>query len=85
MSLNVTVVAADSAVWSGSAKRVVARTVDGEIGILTDHEPVLAIVAGGDVRITPEDGETIRVRADGGFVSVDKNNVIIVADQAAIV
>lgn len=85
MSLNVTVVAADHAVWSGKAQRVVARTMDGEIGILTDHEPVLAIVAGGDVRIATESGETIRVEADGGFLSVDNNNVRVVADQAKLV
>ena len=85
MSLNVTVVAADRSVWSGDAERVVARTVEGEIGILTGHEPVLAIVAGGNVRITPTSGETINVSADGGFLSVADDVVHVVADEAKLV
>ena len=45
--LNVSVVSADQEVWSGEASMVVARTVEGEIGILPGHEPLLAILAGG--------------------------------------
>ena len=44
-SLRVEVVAADQAVWSGEAKMVVAKTVEGEIGLLPGHEPMLAILA----------------------------------------
>ncbi|GAA1359866.1 MULTISPECIES: F0F1 ATP synthase subunit epsilon [Brevibacterium] len=85
MSLNVTVVAADRSIWSGEAKRVVARTTEGEIGILTGHEPVLAIVAGGEVRIVTADDQTVRAQADGGFLSVENDRVNIVADQAELV
>ena len=85
MALDVTVVAADHAVWSGSASRVVATTSDGEIGILTGHEPVMALVAGGEVRILTESGDTVRATADGGFLSVENNRVAIVADQADLV
>ncbi|PMB99036.1 F0F1 ATP synthase subunit epsilon [Brevibacterium luteolum] len=85
MSLNVTVVAADRSIWSGEAKRVVARTTEGEIGILTGHEPVLAIVAGGEVRIVTADDQTVRAQADGGFMSVENDRVNIVADQAELV
>ncbi|MBD8020324.1 MULTISPECIES: F0F1 ATP synthase subunit epsilon [Brevibacterium] len=85
MSLNVTVVAADRSIWSGEAKRVVARTTEGEIGILSGHEPVLAIVAGGEVRIVTADDQTVRAQADGGFLSVENDRVNIVADQAELV
>ena len=85
MSLNVTGVAADRSIWSGEAKRVVARTTEGEIGILTGHEPVLAIVAGGEVRIVTADDQTVRAQADGGFLSVENDRVNIVADQAELV
>ncbi|MYM19558.1 F0F1 ATP synthase subunit epsilon [Brevibacterium sp. 5221] len=85
MALNVTVVAADHAVWSGEASRVVAKTWDGDIGILTGHEPVMALVAGGEVRILTADGENIRARADGGFLSVENDRVTVVADQAELV
>jgi F-type H+-transporting ATPase subunit epsilon len=49
--LNVSLVSADSEVWSGVAKQVVARTTEGEIGILGGHEPLLAILASGEVRV----------------------------------
>jgi F-type H+-transporting ATPase subunit epsilon len=85
MALNVTVVAADRGVWSGEARRVIARTTEGEIGILPGHEPVLAIVAGGQVRIVTADGEHLTARADGGFLSVENDRVMVVADQAELV
>ena len=50
--LKVSVVAADHEVWSGEASMVVARTVEGQIGILAGHEPLLAMLAAGEVRVT---------------------------------
>ena len=47
----VTLVSADRKVWSGEASRVIARTVDGDIGILGGHEPLLALLDSGDIRI----------------------------------
>ena len=85
MAMHVTVVAADRAVWSGEAERVVAKTVEGEIGILTGHEPVLALIAEGNVRIVTTSGEHLRVDAHGGFLSVEDNHVNVVADQAKLV
>ncbi|GAA1872381.1 F0F1 ATP synthase subunit epsilon [Brevibacterium marinum] len=83
-ALDVNVVAADREVWVGEAKRVIARTSDGEIGILPGHEPVLGVVADGEARILTPADETIRVQADGGFLSVENNRVIIAADQAEL-
>jgi F-type H+-transporting ATPase subunit epsilon len=82
--LSVHVVSADREVYSGEATMVVARTVDGEIGILPGHEPMLAILAGGDVRVTAVDGTKVAARADGGFLSVENNNVSIVASYAEL-
>ena len=84
-NLNVKFVAADREVWEGEASRLIARTTEGEIGILTGHEPVLAIVAGGEVRIVTADDQTVRAQADGGFLSVENDRVNIVADQAELV
>ena len=83
--LTVSVVAADREVWSGVAKQIVARTTEGEIGILPGHEPVLGIVAGGQVRIVTADGEHLTAQADGGFLSVENDRVTVVADQAELV
>ena len=83
--LTVSVVAADHEVWSGEASMVVARTVEGQIGILPGHEPLLAILAEGEVRVTLNGGESIRANADDGFLSVENNTVTVVARQAELV
>ncbi|MFZ4895871.1 F0F1 ATP synthase subunit epsilon [Plantibacter sp. Mn2098] len=84
-ALTVSVVAADHEVWSGAARQVVAKTVDGEIGILLGHEPVLAILAAGEVRITLEDGSKLVASAEDGFLSVENNTVTVVAGNASLV
>lgn len=83
--LAVSVVSADQEVWSGKAKQVVARTTEGEIGILAGHEPILAILAKGEVRVTLADGSVVLANADDGFLSVEHNTVTIVARNAELV
>lgn len=85
MALNVNVVSADREVWTGSASQVVARTVEGEIGILSGHQPLLALLAQGEVRVTTANGEKVVVDAEGGFLSVDHDAVTIVAGKATLV
>ena len=83
-TLHVDLVSADQAVWSGEAKMVIAKTVEGEIGLLAGHEPLLAILAEGEVRITLPEGEKIVANAEDGFLSVENNVVTIVARKAAL-
>ena len=83
--LKVSVVSADREVWSGQAKQIIARTTEGEIGILPGHEPILAILAKGEVRVTAEDGSVITANADDGFLSVEHDTVTIVARNAELV
>jgi F-type H+-transporting ATPase subunit epsilon len=83
--LKVSVVAADHEVWSGKAKQIIARTTEGEIGILPGHEPVLAILAQGEVRVTTTEGNVITAQADDGFLSVENNTVTVVARNAELV
>jgi F-type H+-transporting ATPase subunit epsilon len=82
--LQVELVSADRKVWSGDASIVVVRTVDGELGILPGHAPVLAVLAEGDIKIEPTSGEVITAHAAGGFLSVEHNRVTLVSDRAAI-
>ncbi|HEY9424239.1 MAG TPA: F0F1 ATP synthase subunit epsilon [Microterricola sp.] len=84
-TLSVSVVSADREVWSGEATQLIARTVEGEIGILPGHEPLLAILARGEVRVTLPGGEKITAQADDGFLSVENNTVQVVARQAGLV
>ncbi|HKT56374.1 MAG TPA: F0F1 ATP synthase subunit epsilon [Microbacterium sp.] len=84
-SLSVSLVSAEQEVWSGEASLVVAKTVIGEIGFMAGHEPVLAILAAGEVRITREDGTKVVANAQDGFLSMADNEVTIVAGTAALI
>jgi len=83
--LTVSVVAADQEIWSGEASMVIAKTVEGEIGILAGHEPLLAILAAGEVRVNTTSGERLVARADDGFLSVENDTVTIVARDAELI
>jgi F-type H+-transporting ATPase subunit epsilon len=83
--LNVSVVSADHEVWSGEASMVIARTTEGEIGILAGHEPMLAVLASGEVRLTLAGGEKVVASAAEGFLSVENDTVTIVAREAELV
>lgn len=85
MPLKVSLVSAESEVWSGEASLVVAKTVLGEIGFMPGHEPVLAVLAQGEVRITQPDGRKIIANAQDGFLSMDGDEVSIVAGNAALI
>jgi len=83
--LTVSLVSADQEVWSGEAKQIIARTTEGEIGILAGHEPLLAILGAGEVRVTLVEGSVITANAEDGFLSVEHNTVTIVARNASLV
>ena len=78
--LHVELVAADRKVWEGEAMQVSARTVEGEMGILPGHTPLLGILVSGDVRIQSTSGQTHTATIDSGFLSVDHDRVTIVAE-----
>ena len=82
--LQVAVVAVDHKVWSGTAKSVVAKTPEGEIGILPAHEPVLSLLVDGVVRIETTDGAKVSVAVHGGFFAVDSNEVKVLAESAEL-
>ncbi|MBD0322262.1 MAG: F0F1 ATP synthase subunit epsilon [Aldersonia sp.] len=81
--MNVEVVAVERKIWSGKATFVFARTVEGEIGILPNHIPLMAeLVPDASVRIDTTDGEQLVYAVDGGFLSVSKEFVTILAEDA---
>ena len=84
MPLKVSLVSADAEVWSGEADLVIAKTIEGEIGFMTGHEPVLAILAEGQVRITQADGSKVIASADDGFLSMENDELTIVAGHASL-
>jgi F-type H+-transporting ATPase subunit epsilon len=82
--LNVELVAPDRRVWSGAASMIVARTTEGEIGILPGHEPVLGLLVSGQVTVRTTDGDTVRAAVHGGFLSVSEDTVSILAEIAEL-
>jgi F-type H+-transporting ATPase subunit epsilon len=83
--LQVDLVSVDRRVWSGEATMVIARTTEGEIGILPGHTPILGVlVDGSTVEIRQTGGEAMLVAIDGGFLSVDEGGVRILAERAVL-
>lgn len=82
--LSVSVVAVDRKVWSGSAKLVIAKTPEGEIGIMAGHEPLLSLLTNGVVRIRQADNSQTVIAVHGGFFAVDSNEVRILAEAAEL-
>jgi len=82
--LQVELVAADRTVWSGQATMLIAKTADGDIGILRNHMPVLSLLVDGVVEITPVDGEKLFAAVDGGFLSVAHNRVSVLSQHAVL-
>lgn len=82
--LHVELVAADRTVWTGEAAMVVTRTVDGELGILPHHAPLLGTLADGTVQIRREDGDQVVAVVHGGFLSVADSRVGILAEEALL-
>ena len=84
MALTGTLVSAEEEVWRGHASLGVARTVEAESGFMTGHEPVLAILAEGQVRITETSGNKVIATAQDGFLSMEGDVLTIVAGHATL-
>ncbi|MGW4465255.1 F0F1 ATP synthase subunit epsilon [Micromonospora sp. NBC_01796] len=81
--LHVELVAVEEKVWSGDAEMVVARTTEGELGVLPGHAPLLGQLAEpGQVRIKLAGGEQITFEVAGGFLSVTGSGVTVLAESA---
>lgn len=86
MSLRVNLVTAERELWSGEASMVIAKTAEGEIGILKGHEPMLAILVPGRVRVTAIEADSVAVEiTEGGFLSVEHDVVTVVVRDGALV
>ncbi|BCJ66753.1 F0F1 ATP synthase subunit epsilon [Polymorphospora rubra] len=83
--LHVEVVAVEEKIWTGEAEMLVARTTEGELGVLPGHAPLLGQLAEpGQVRIKLAGGDQVAYDVDGGFVSVTDRGVTILAESATV-
>jgi F-type H+-transporting ATPase subunit epsilon len=80
--LHVELVSVEEKVWSGEAEMLVARTTEGELGVLHGHAPLLGQLAEpSQVRIKRSGGEEIAYDVDGGFLSVTGEGVTVLAES----
>lgn len=92
MTLHVELVVPEGEIWAGTARMVIAKTLEGDIGVLTGRAPVLGILAEGSmVRIFADDddaaaagGPELSAAVAGGFFSVADDRVSILAHQAQL-
>ena len=82
--LKVEVVSADRQVWVGDVNNIIARTTEGDIGILPGHEPMMAALVPCAVEIITDDGRREILAVDGGFISVADGKVWILSQDAVM-
>ena len=63
---------------------LIARTTEGDIGIMAEHEPTMAVLATGSASIQTG-SETVTVAVHGGFLQIYRNQVTLLSDRAEIV
>ena len=81
MSLTLEIVTPEAKVYSDTIDSVVIPTVDGEIGVLPGHIPLLTQVDDGELRVS-KGAETLFLAVSGGFAQIDGDNVRILAENA---
>jgi F-type H+-transporting ATPase subunit epsilon len=82
VSLEVHIVTPEREVWAGEVQELIARGVDGEVGILGGHAPLLVQLAVGPLRLLRDAGEVTAV-VDGGFLHVSSHEGVTRADVLA--
>jgi F-type H+-transporting ATPase subunit epsilon len=84
VTLRVALVVPDRELWSGQASTVIAKTSEGDIGVLTGHSPVFGVLTEGSVAEIVTDETRVRAAVSGGFLSVADDRVSILAAQAEL-
>jgi len=90
VTLHVELLMPDRSLWSGEAGLVIAKTMDGDIGVQSGHSPVFGILSPGSlvrIREVPGDdnpGDVVRAAIRDGFLSVSDDRVSILASAAQL-
>ena len=90
MTLHVEVLMPDRSLWSGEAGLVIAKTLDGDIGVQTGHAPVFGLLSPGSlvrVREVPGDdnsGDVVRIAVRDGFLSMTGDRLSVLASAGEL-
>jgi len=78
--LKVSVISPEAVLFEGEADSVIAPAYDGEVGILTGHAPLMALLGEGQLRLGT--GSARRFTVSGGFMQVLNDQVRVVTEKA---
>ena len=78
------IVTPERIVYHNEAQMVVAPTIDGEIGVLPLHAPLVTCLKAGEIRVKIDDNETDWIATSAGYLQVHEDKVIILADRAVM-
>ncbi|HEX4832843.1 MAG TPA: F0F1 ATP synthase subunit epsilon [Trebonia sp.] len=90
MTVHVELLMPDRSLWSGEAGLVIAKTMDGDIGVMPGHSPLFGILSPGslvrvrEVEGSDNSGDVVRAAVRDGFLSVHDDRVSILASVAAL-
>ncbi len=77
---HLTIVTAEKTVYEGNIKMLVAPAVDGELGILTNHQSIVTKLGAGGMRVVKEDDTEEVLFTAGGYLEFLNNKATILAD-----
>jgi len=82
--VHIEIVAVEEMIWSGEGDMLVARTTEGELGVLPGHAPLLGQLAEpSQVRVKLSGGDELAYDVSGGFLSVAADGVTVLAEDCA--
>ncbi len=81
-TIDVHIVTPEQEVWAGDAHYVLARSASGDLGVLPGHEPVLAVLGAGPLRVETPGGDK-SWGVEGGFLSVGRAGDVTRVDVLA--
>lgn len=78
--MDLQIITPDKELFNGQAKRVSVPGVDGSMGFLDHHAPLITVLKAGDVKVTLQDNKVETFALKGGVVEVSHNKVIVLAE-----
>ncbi|MDP8970239.1 MAG: ATP synthase F1 subunit epsilon [Actinomycetota bacterium] len=81
-TMQVEVVSPQQRLYSGEATEVYARSLDGDLGILPNHQPTLLALDIAPVKVVTADGDEVTYAVHNGFLEMSENRLTVLADAA---
>lgn len=77
--MHVEIITPDKSLFKGEATSVTVPGVDGSLGFLNNHAPLITVLKAGDVKLKTANGSEV-FPVKGGVVEVSNNTVIVLAE-----